>query len=383
MKNCFVLLFSIFLAACAAVPQKPSFAGFFGDHLFHKPSERISSDEVFALSAEMKRYLSEEIGAQLHAKGAQRGLVDALNSMNQLKLEYDSAATRNAAQAFAARSGNCLSLVIMAAAFAKEIGLPIHYQSVYVDETWSRSGDLYVSNGHVNLSLGKKSSDARVVYDESHLLTIDFIPPEDTRGQRTRNIGEETILAMYMNNRAAESLAQGRVDDAYWWARESIIRDPAFLSPYNTLGVIYRRHGNYHEAERVLRYVLDREPGNVDSMSNLALVLDDQGRSDESAALTRRIAQIQPHPPFHYFNLGQAAMRRGDFQAAKELFSKEIDRAAYNHEFYFWRALAYFGLGDIQQARRQLDLAMENSTNRRERDLYAAKLDRIKSYRLQ
>ena len=50
--------------------------------------------------------------------------------------------TRNAAEAFDARSGNCLSLVIMTAAFAKELGLPVRYQNVFVDEAWSRSGDL-------------------------------------------------------------------------------------------------------------------------------------------------------------------------------------------------------------------------------------------------
>lgn len=383
MKRWSILLFSVLLAACAGTAQMQRPVGLFNDQLFRKPSERISSADVFAVSPEMKRYLSNEIAGQLRAKGPQQGLVDALNSMSQLKLEYDSAVTRNAAQAFAARAGNCLSLVIMTAAFAKEIGVPVRYQSVYVDETWSRSGNLYFSNGHVNLSLGKRLSDARLLYDESYLLTIDFVRPEDTRGLRTRDIDEETILAMYMNNRAAESLARGRLDDAYWWAREAIVRDPGFLSSLNTLGVIYRRHGDMQAAERALRHVLEREPGNVDSMSNLALVLNDQGRIDESTALTRQLAQIQPHPPFHYFNLGQAAMRRGDFQMARDMFAKEIGRAAYYHEFHFWLALAHFGLGEFQQARDQLALAMENSTTRKDQELYAAKLDRIKAYHFQ
>ena len=39
---------------------------------------------------------------------------------------------------------------------------------------------------------------------------------------RAMAVGEDTILAMYMNNRAAEALVRGRVDDAYWLAREAI-----------------------------------------------------------------------------------------------------------------------------------------------------------------
>ncbi len=94
--------------------------------------------------------------------------------------------TRNAAQAFAARSGNCLSLVIMTAAFAKEMGLPVAYQNVYVDETWSRIGDIYFSIGHVNLTLGRRHDPTSVRDDEADLLTIDFLPPSELRGLRTR-----------------------------------------------------------------------------------------------------------------------------------------------------------------------------------------------------
>jgi hypothetical protein len=34
-----------------------------------------------------------------------------------------------------------------------------------------------------------------------------------------------------MNNRAAEALVQGKIDDAYWWAREALVQSPAFMSP--------------------------------------------------------------------------------------------------------------------------------------------------------
>jgi len=89
---------------------------------------------VFAVSPEMRHYLHTEIAPHLHREGPLQGLFDALYSKRQLKLEYDSAMTRNAAQAFAARSGNCLSLVIMTAAFANEMGLPVQFQSVLGEE---------------------------------------------------------------------------------------------------------------------------------------------------------------------------------------------------------------------------------------------------------
>jgi tetratricopeptide (TPR) repeat protein len=345
MKIWAVALISIMLVGCASTPVPPRAERLFRDHLFAAPAERISADDVFAFSDDMKHYLSTHIASQWRTKSRQRALIDALYSKNQLKLAYDAEMTRNAAQTFTARTGNCLSLVLMTAAFAKESGVPVRYQMVLGDAVWSRSGGMYFSISHVNLTLGQELSN-RVLDNQSAPLTVDFLPGEDIRGQRIRVVSEQTIEAMYMNNRAAELLAQGDVDEAYWWARAALEQDPKFLGAYNTLGVVYRRHGNLKEAEHALNLVLELEPGNIEVMSNMALVLNDQGRVAESAALGAKLGQLQPYPPFYFFELGVAAMRNGDFEGARAHFQKEVERDAYYHEFRAWLAAAYLGLGE-------------------------------------
>ena len=136
-----------------------------------------------------------------------------------------------------------------------------------------------------------------------------------------------------------------------------------------------------NEAELVLNYVLAREPNNLPVMSNLAIVFNNQGRAAESQALALKVANMQPFPPFHYFNLGQIAMRDGNFRAAKDLFAKEVSRASHHGEFHFWLASAHIGLGEIREAQKHLALANEYSATPKERALYSAKLERIKSYR--
>ena len=385
MKHWIVVLMATALAACVAAPPAPVDSRHFHDALFAGPGERIAAADVFALSPEMQRYVDAEIAPRAGKRGRQLSLVDALFTKGELKLEYDSAMTRNAAQAFAARSGNCLSLVVMTAAFAKALDLPVEYQKVHVDDALSRAGDLYMSIGHVNLTLGRrKTDDGGFGYRvgkkpaESEGMTIDFLPPDDMRGQRARPIGEDVIVAMYMNNRAVEALARGRVDDAYWWAREAIVQSPSFLTAYNTLAVVYRRHGNSREAEPVLRHVLEREPGNTQAMSNLVVVLADLGRREESRQLAATLREIDPEPPFSHFNRGQAALRAGDLATAKEAFRRELARAPDYHEFHFWLAVAHAGLGEYADATRHLALAKKNSTTRRDHDLYAAKLDRLR-----
>ena len=374
-------MFLLLLAACATTPVTQVPERLFNDRLFLAPTERISAEDVFAPSAAMQRYLATEIAAQTRIKGRRQGLFDALYAKDELRLDYDSARTLNAAQAFATGSGNCLSLVIMTAAFAKQLALPVRYQSAYLDETWSRDGDIYFFSGHVNISLGKRMLDPDFeLYNGTDWWTIDFRSPYEIRGLRSRDIGEQTVVAMYMNNRAAEALARRLLVDGSAWARAAITQDPQFLSSYNTLGAIYQRHGNLDEAEHVLTFALERDPTNTHVMSNLATVLNDLGRVEEARVLIDKLDRMDPNPPFAFFARGLQAMRERNFAAARDLFAKEVERAPYYHEFHFWLAAAYVGLGRGEEARRELEQAIETSTTRNDRDHYAAALERIKTH---
>ena len=378
MKSWTVALIALLLAACATTPPPPPTDGLLHDQLFAAPSMRISADDVFALNDSMRRFLRVDIADELNFKGVRQGLFDALYSRGQLQLEYETRMTRNAAEAFAARSGNCLSLVIMTAAFAKELSLPVKFQSAMASEIWSRDGNIQYYIGHVNLTLGARSMDVMFGRAATDQLTIDFLPPQETRGMSTRLVDEKTIVAMYMNNRAAESFSMGKLDDAYGWARAAILHNPSFLNSYNTLGIIYQRHGNLPEAAAVLEHALALDPANTKVMANLVSVLTASGRTTDAVALTAKLDRLEPNPPFAYLNRGMTALRSGDYRSAREQFAKEIARAPYNDELHYWLAVAYAGLGENGQARIELAKALEYSTTRKDHDLYAAKLERIR-----
>jgi Flp pilus assembly protein TadD len=186
---------------------------------------------------------------------------------------------------------------------------------------------------------------------------------------------------MYMNNRAAEALVAGQVDNAYWRAREAIKLDPKFLSAYNTLAVIYMRHGDNARAESVLHAALALAPENPRMLANDAQSLRRLGRVAEADAMDKRLAAVEPYPPFHFYNLGEAALKAHDYATARAMFKREIDREPDYHEFHYALAVADFGLGHLDEARSELALALENSVKRTDHDLYAAKLDKLKAYR--
>ena len=379
MKTAAVLFTSFWLVACASAPPMAPSAALFHDELFEAPSAPIRPEEAMAVSEEMRHYLATKLKSSAGFVDRKQQLIDALYRKDDLLLEYDAALTRTAAQAFEARSGNCLALVMMTAAFAKELGLSVRYQNVLGDDSWDRSGDIYVSVGHVNLTLSDRPPQAGLGIMDTGQLTVDFVPPRNARAVRARVIQEHTVIAMFLNNRAVESLTRGEVSDAYWWAREAIRKDPELLSAYITLGVVYRTRQHPELAEQALQRVMAREPSNTKAMSNRVLVLHDLGRHKEAEALTQQLAQLDPHPPFSYFQEGMAALREHRFETARALFAKEVDRAPYHHEFQFWLAITYLELHDAGRATAHLTKAMEVSTTRKDHDLYAAKLGRLKA----
>jgi len=378
MKAVCVALVSLLLAACASAPPMPPADDLFHDAAFAPPAQRVDPGVALAVSPAMRAYLAANFGPRIRDFDRRRQLINAL-SKGELKLEYDAQSTRTAAEAFDARSGNCLALVLMTAAFAKEVGLKVRYQQLVGTEAWSRADQLYIGIGHVNLRLEDPSLRPSSPLADANSMVVDFLPSVDARTLNTTPIEENTVIAMYLNNRAVEMLTGGQTAAAYWWAREAIRTDPQMLSAYVTLGVIYRRHGQPAWAEAVLSRVSVREPNNVYAMSNRVLALRDLGRDAEAAALSKRLEQIDPQPPFKYFNEGLAAYRAGRIDVARRLFAKEVARAPYHHEFEYWLAVTYAELNDVERATIHLRRAKDVSTTRKDHDLYAGKLERLKA----
>lgn len=373
------LLATALLAACAS-PSAPPPASLWRDEAFVPVVSPVGAEQVLEVSEAMIQYLRHELVPLLKQQGPVQGLVTALTQPEWLQLRYDASMTRTAAQAFDSRSGNCLSLVILTAALAHELGLQVHYQEVVTDETWSRQAGMYVSSGHVNVTLGRSMGWPRG-YDSAPLLTIDFLPPAQAQTLPIRPLAERTVLAMFMNNRAAEAIAQHDLDLAYAWARAAIVQDPDFLSAYNTLAVVYLRHGQAQAAEASLRHLLGRMPTHTPALNNLVLALRAQGRRAEAEATATALHRRETVAPFEFFNLGMAALQMGDAMTARLWFQKELARDPDYHEFHFALAQAELKLGHAEAAQRELELALANSPRRATMDLYSAKLAHLRQIR--
>lgn len=382
MRLALMALLPLLLAAlggCATPPPPPLPPGLLHDALFQPTPVPIDPGQAFALSPAMREYAQRARATSRRSADVRNALVDDLQAGGRLRLSYDSTSTRNAAQAFEARAGNCLSLALMTAALAREMGLEATLQSVQGEDSYMRLGDLVFASGHVNLVLARPlNPQSHMALDVDRELTIDFLPGRDLRGQRVQRLRDATAQAMYLNNRAAEVLEQGRAQEAYWWARAAILQDPGYLPAANTLGVVYLREGHLAPAENAFRAVLERAPRQLSAMANLVNLLGRTQRHAEAEAWSQRLQALQPHAPFERLDQGRAAFAAGQIARARELFTAELRQQPHQPEVHFWLAVAHQRLGDGARAESHLAQAVDYSSSPAMHALYAAKLQRLR-----
>ncbi|HLO93520.1 MAG TPA: hypothetical protein VK195_04325, partial [Burkholderiaceae bacterium] len=368
------------LQACASAPRQALPMPPLMDEAFAPAPTLPSREALMALTPAMREFLAQTVQPKVRALGAKDGLLKALYRDGELRLQYDAEKTRTAAETFADGRGNCLSLVLMTAAFAQELQVPVYFRSVLVEPQWTRSASLIFQSGHVNLGLGTRLQERAFAGTLEAPVIVDFLPEEGSRSSRAVEVSAATITAMFYNNRAAEQLNEGDVRGAYWWARAAVLADAHFSAGFSTLAVLYRRQGRLDLAEQVLAQVLSHEPDNEVALANMVVVLREARRTADLGAYEARLAALRPEPPFKFFDEGREAMNRGEFRAADALFARELARSSNNHELHFWAALAKLALGQQERAARHLALAAETSPTQGQQRIYQAKLQWLQAH---
>jgi tetratricopeptide (TPR) repeat protein len=366
-------------AGCASpVPPAQVSSAAFDDAAYGAELPIPTRDEIFAVTPAMKAYLRTEAAEAMRAKGKARGLFDALYTQGRLRLEYDSSRTRTAAEAFDARAGNCLSLAVLTAALAEEVGLQVHYQDMQT-RIWERheSTRLDLSIGHVNILLGQPLDAGRAGQTFASRLMVDFLPGPPGSASRGEPIDESRVVAMVLNNRAAEALLEGKLRGAYWHARAALRADRQFAHAWNTLGVVHSRRGLTAPAEAALRMALHHDPQHEGAMGNLSGVLQALGRHEEAAHWALRQQERLPEQPMLLYQAGRRALAEGRWSDARRLLQRALRLAGDWHELHFALAQAYAGLGDQPRTEQHLALAREHGSTPALRERYGGKLERL------
>ena len=212
-------------------------------------------------------------------------------------------------------------------------------------------------------------------------LTVDFVSGAAQSARKRPSAGPNTtIVAMFLNNRAAELLV-GRVRLTMLigpHARRPRSRSGCSCNAYNTLGrdLPAPRQPRRCRASRCATPTRKRSnntiyPGQSGANAGCPVRSGQAGRS--STCCASRLAQLEPVsavpllPPRTGSHEGWATTAR-----ARKLFERvKLERVPDYHEFHFWLAMANYQLGNLRAADKHMAQgAVNNSTTRGDHDLY-------------
>ncbi|MGX9460021.1 tetratricopeptide repeat protein [Shewanella sp. A14] len=331
----------------------------FHDDLF-TPVNTVNMDDIYRLPesfvATFKRQFQADTPSRSQKKLANEWLAQYIGAQDG-GFEYRDHYTRTASDTVLNRQGNCMSLVVLSAALAEILGVPVEFNDIDVEPVWDRRGGFYLINGHVNLSLFPPENTHVVLFRGTEVL-VDFLPDRSVRSYQKKRVNKRQLSAMYYNNVAAEALVEADYDTAYALVKNAINLNPKYVAAINTLAVIYRHKGFDDEAEQVYRAALQVNPKELSTLYNLALILGEQNRLVEWAEIHKTLELERINNPFYYFDMAQQAYFDRQYQDALVWYQRAVEKADYRHEFYFGLSQAYWATGEERLAEKSLKRAL-------------------------
>ena len=333
-----------------------------------KPVAPPAPNDVLAIPEPLRQQFREQVLDRTRQPNARlERLVDFLFSPQGLGMRYEPDANHTVAEAYATRQANCMSFTLLTVALAREAGLDAYAQQVEETLAWRQDHNTLYRTQHVNA--GVRIRERRFTVDVAWNEVITRKPPEPIRDER--------LIAHYFNNRAAQLLEQGDLEDALLHAQIALTLDPGYATTWSNTGVMYLRSGDDARAERAYRHALDLDADNPGALFNLVSFYQRTGDAAAARPLQKRLDAVQARDPFHHFLLAAGFERDGDLVQAAEHYRKAIQLYDGEHRFHFGLARVYFLQGDTRRAGKALAHARELSQGDT-RALYQAKLDTLR-----
>ena len=283
-----------------------------------------------------------------------------------------------ASEAYAYKSGNCISLALLTKALADIAGVPIQFQTIISAPVFSMQNDYMLSSDHVRTFLYDPDfvAEKGMVYFFKPTLVVDYLPSSgDLTGPR---ISEQTFIAMFYRNLAADAAVAKQYDRALALLNTALKYDAQYGSVINLVAVVHRRLQQINLAEQFYQYGLDVSPSKATLISNYALLKFDAGEDEKAEAMLDSLRDLEQYDPYLWFLLGQTATRQQHYTDAVTYFSKAAEQAPYIHQLQLELAAALYRAEQPEQAAKVLAVAAELAPADGTRKRYDAKLQALK-----
>jgi len=265
-----------------------------------------------------------------------------------LHIEYDDSKTHTAIETFHARRGNCLGVMNLYIGMARYLGIDANFQTVRVQPSWDKRGDLLVLSEHINAT-GR--------FGPSRHYVVDFTPEIALQQLTSRVVDDLAGRALYFNNLGVEELIAGDLEEALVYFKNALFLDAELAIAWNNIGTVYSRLDNQAFAEYSYKMAFSADNRSATAINNLAKFYLRNGDDSSAVQYQRAIEQFNNRNPYFHYAQGSLAFENADFQSARNSFERALRLKREEPDFYIALAKVYVSLGDMEEAQRLSDSA--------------------------
>jgi tetratricopeptide (TPR) repeat protein len=245
----------------------------------------------------------------------------------------------------------------------------------------------YMANNYANMEMFEQAEQAIIRYleedpegqylEESEEM-MEFLSFELERPMRIRNI--KCREEYFDHDRARALLEEGRVLEAVRLLEKLVKRKPDFTAARNNLALAYYYLGRFKLCLDTIGEVLERDPGNLHALCNLALVCKHTGEHEQLAGLTETLVKIYPFQHEHLFKLATTLGILGRHEAAYRNFKRLLrEHPIEDPCLYHYCAASAFNSGRYDEAERYWRLSDRvDHDGRRVARFYLSQLDALR-----
>ena len=224
------------------------------------------------------------------------------------------------------------------------------------------------------LDYGRKGHFDRETEDYSKATALDPDVERSARGTEkwddgeveafTRTIAENPGDAWAYYSRGIALRLKGRPEEAAEDFRKALTLDPGHISAIYHLGAALRTLGRLDEALAAYDRALSLDAALPWAAYNRGLILSRQGRyavAIEEFTRTLELdpnyatpAEQSPNYAWAYYDRGYARLKQKQYKPAIADFTKAAAIAPRFSPVYYWRAMAYVGIGKKEKAREEM-----------------------------
>lgn len=312
--------------------------------------DRYAEIDPLYISDAVKRYIDSYILGRDSKEMRVEKLQDLLYGENFLNIEYSAEETHTAMEAFHAREGNCLSVMNLYIAMARYVGLDANFQTVEVQPSWDRRGDMIVLSQHINAS-------GRISARRSYI--VDFTPEISLQQLTSDVVSDRVARSLYFNNLGVEQLIQDNLDEALIYFKNALFLDEESSIAWNNIGSTYNRLGNRAFAEYSYRMAFSLDGNNATAINNLAKHYRRTGNARLAAEYTEAIERFNNRNPYYHYAQGSLAYNADDLDEAVSAFERALELKREEPDFYFALSNVHMKMGNTTEAERYVNSANE------------------------